>query len=133
MCPMAGVVAIRMRATCFPPSSAQALDDLRDCLFSLTAAETQVAPQDLPEQDVGCGHQLRESKLPRACVEASEHARKRPVDPRRMLASAVLGHFSNQGHAVFLREEPDDRVAKTLVAVESTAHRRCRIVLRDAA
>src|SRR5262245_35090851 len=132
MCPMAGVVAIRMRATCFPPSSAQALDDLRDCLFSLAAAEAQVAPQDLPEQDVGCGHQLRESKLPRPGVEASEDAGKRPDDPLRMLASAVIGHFSNQRHAVFLREEADDRVAKTLVAGEPTAHRRRRIVLWDA-
>src|SRR5262245_39649156 len=133
MCPMAGVVAMRMRATCFPPSSAQALDDLRDCLFGLAAAEAQVAPQDLPEQDVGCGHQLRESNLSRPEVESFKRAGKRPGDPLRVLSSAVLGHFSNQGHTVFLREEADDRVAKTLVAVDSTAHRRRRIVLWNAA
>src|SRR4029450_2326938 len=103
MCPMAGVVAIRMRAICLPPSSAQALDDLGDGLFSLAAAETQVGPQDLPEQHVGCRHQLRESNLPVTGVEAREDAGKRPVDPSRMLPSTVLGHFSNHGQAVSLR------------------------------
>src|SRR4030095_6788620 len=130
MCPMAGGVAIRMRAICLPPSSAQALDDFGEVLFSLAAAKPQVAPQDLPEQHVGCRHQLRESNLPATGIEAREDAGKRPVDPSRMLPSTVLGHFSNHGQAVFLSEEPDDGVAKTLVAVEALPHRRRWIVLR---